>query len=87
MDRGMGRFGRLCVRVWSGRVGGVGLLQRCEKSTLAYEELVVPGKGSEEVKTAMVVHGLMGSGRNWRTVSKRLASDIVDSSPPGSPGM
>lgn len=59
--------------------------QRHGKSTLAHEELVVKGKGTGEVKTAMVVHGLMGSGRNWRTVSKNLATAIVDSAPT-SPG-
>lgn len=63
----------------------LGQQQRRGKSTLAYEEIVVKGKGTGDVKTAMVVHGLMGSGRNWRTVSKRLATAIVDSSP-GTPG-
>lgn len=57
------------------------MAQRCGKSTLAYEEVVVQGTGTGKVKTAMVVHGLMGSGRNWRTVSKRLATAIVDSAP------
>lgn len=59
--------------------------QSVAQSTLAYEEVVVQGSGTGQVKTAMVVHGLMGSGRNWRTVSKRLASAIVDSTP-GAPG-
>jgi hypothetical protein len=59
--------------------------QSVAQSTLAYEEVVVQGSGTGQVKTAMMVHGLMGSGRNWRTVSKRLASAIVDSTP-GAPG-
>lgn len=70
------------MHAWSGGI----LRQVCEKSTLAYEEILVNGKGNDAVKTAFVVHGLMGSGRNWRTVAKRLATDVVESSPPGSAG-
>lgn len=63
---------------------GAGMQLR-EKSTLAYDELVVEGNGTGEMKTAMVVHGLMGSGRNWRTFSKRLATGMLNSTP-GSAG-
>ncbi|CAM6017838.1 unnamed protein product [Sphagnum balticum] len=58
------------------------------KATLAYEEFVVPAKESggggggdnKKVRTALVVHGLLGAGRNWRTVAKRLATAVVEQS-------
>ena len=63
-------------------------------ATLAYDETIVPGRTPAEVgaevvpplTTAIVVHGLFGSGRNWRTPSKSLADLAVSMSPPGSPG-
>lgn len=78
MAKAQGRALLLLRHGWRGT-------QSVAQSTLAYEEVVVQGSGTGQVKTAMVVHGLMGSGRNWRTVSKRLASAIVDSTP-GAPG-
>ena len=49
---------------------------------LAYEEIPAPGapeKGTE-VSTCLLVHGLLGSGRNWRTFSRRLVAEAYASS-------
>ncbi|XP_077232093.1 uncharacterized protein LOC143866504 [Tasmannia lanceolata] len=46
--------------------------------TLAYEEI----RASEEkpyTSTAFILHGLLGSGRNWKTFSRNLASEIANS--------
>eukprot|EP00850_Spirogloea_muscicola_P010176 SM000059S18653 [mRNA] locus=s59:99109:100450:- [translate_table: standard] len=34
----------------------------------------------------MVIHGLFGTGRNWRTPARNLAAAAVEMAPPGSPG-
>lgn len=62
------------------------------KATLAYEEIAIPFK--EEEKTAnennicraIIMHGLMGSGRNWRNFARQLESKIMEESPVGSKG-
>ncbi|XP_031481353.1 uncharacterized protein LOC116251306 [Nymphaea colorata] len=53
-------------------------------STLAYEvvETTAPSSApsAATASTAFILHGLMGSGRNWRTFSRQLASSLVSPS-------
>ncbi|XP_058115497.1 uncharacterized protein LOC131258288 isoform X3 [Magnolia sinica] len=56
--------------------------KRCLE-TLAYEEIRASEKEEENVpsqSTALVLHGLLGSARNWRSFSRSLLSKIADSS-------
>ncbi|ESQ45243.1 hypothetical protein EUTSA_v10010527mg [Eutrema salsugineum] len=48
--------------------------------TLAYEEVRSSGDRKNE-STAIILHGLLGSGRNWRSFSRSLASSLSVSSP------
>lgn len=51
--------------------------------TLAYEEVPPPPSGDDPAApTAFVLHGLLGSGRNWRSFSRSLASTLSAASPP-----
>ncbi|CAE6076003.1 unnamed protein product [Arabidopsis arenosa] len=47
--------------------------------TLAYEEVRSSGDRKSE-STALILHGLLGSGRNWRSFSRSLASSLSVSS-------
>ncbi|XP_010515726.1 PREDICTED: protein ABHD11-like isoform X2 [Camelina sativa] len=47
--------------------------------TLAYEEVRSSGDRKNE-STALILHGLLGSGRNWRSFSRSLASSLSVSS-------
>lgn len=49
---------------------------------LAYEEIPAPGAPEKDaaVSTCLLVHGLLGSGRNWRTFSRRLVAEVYASS-------
>ncbi|KAK3031448.1 hypothetical protein RJ639_035271 [Escallonia herrerae] len=50
--------------------------------TLAFEEVRSPSDERPSKFTAFVLHGLLGSGRNWRSFSRTLASTFSTSSPP-----
>jgi len=50
--------------------------------TLAYEEVQTSGDRESE-STALILHGLLGSGRNWRSFSRSLASSLSVSSASG----
>lgn len=50
---------------------------------LAYEEIIVRGAldtGVTPDRTACFVHGLLGSGRNWRSFARRLAEASAEAS-------
>ncbi|KAJ0253526.1 hypothetical protein HA466_0111990 [Hirschfeldia incana] len=49
--------------------------------TLAYEEVKSSGDDRKHESTALILHGLLGSGRNWRSFSRSLASSLSVSSP------
>lgn len=46
-------------------------------SILASEEILVAKEG-QKLKTAVFVHGLLGSGRNWRSFAKLLDQMVAD---------
>ncbi|KAL2611154.1 hypothetical protein R1flu_022846 [Riccia fluitans] len=71
---------------WTGKKKNAELQQRA-MATLAYDELLVPEKGSfDGMRTVMFMHGLLGSGRNLRTFAKRLASRAQEQSAADFPG-
>ncbi|KAJ4978097.1 hypothetical protein NE237_008877 [Protea cynaroides] len=57
----------------------VGSNRHCRSlETLAYEEIrLTPERPKESI--AFVLHGLLGSGRNWRSFSRSLASKLASS--------
>ncbi|KAL0922875.1 hypothetical protein M5K25_006903 [Dendrobium thyrsiflorum] len=89
VDRGMGRFlssasRRRCLLSASFnilRLFPTPQLHGGSRSlvTLAYEEIRVSERPVNS--TAFVLHGLLGSSRNWRTFSRSLASELKKISP------
>ncbi len=51
-------------------------------ATLAYEEIAAPGSPQSDstTDTCVLVHGLLGSGRNWRSFARRLIGDALNAS-------
>ncbi|KAG0452205.1 hypothetical protein HPP92_026082 [Vanilla planifolia] len=47
-------------------------------STLSYEEIRASERPFDS--SVFVLHGLLGSGRNWRTFSRKLASELQNTS-------
>lgn len=50
------------------------------KTTLACEEIVIPAPGQakdDQLSLGVVVHGLLGTGRNWRTFVRSLAKQAA----------
>lgn len=71
-----------------------GLQSERKMATLAYEDIVVKHSEEESAATsnashsfrAIILHGLMGSGRNWRNFSRQLGSAILQQNSRGSAG-
>lgn len=67
---------------------------KSKMATLAYEDIVVKPSEEEEAATsnvsrsfrAIILHGLMGSGRNWRNFSHQLGSATLQRNSRGSAG-
>ncbi|CAM6099055.1 unnamed protein product [Calypogeia fissa] len=81
--RGAWRAGR-CI--WISGVHAVKNGRQRGVATLAYDEVLVPEKPSEGMRNVLFLHGLLGSGKNWRSFAKLLASSALERSPPNSPG-
>lgn len=50
------------------------------EATLAYEEVVArsPSQGQDDqMNYGVIVHGLLGTGRNWRTFARLLAKQAA----------
>ena len=47
---------------------------------LEYEETTSASESRENEATGIIVHGLLGSGRNWRNFSRTLANDLAQTS-------
>lgn len=83
-------FSSLCIRLGGSTGapalhggGGGSLVPVRSVGTLAYEEVSASSEGVAPASTALVLHGLLGSGRNWKTFSRNLAAALASSSPTG----
>ena len=47
---------------------------------LEYEETTSASESRDNEATGIIVHGLLGSGRNWRNFSRTLANDLAQTS-------
>lgn len=77
----------MAARMLKNKQGGLNLLTRFLYSsptrslqTLAYEE-VRSSVDKPYTSTAFILHGLLGSGRNWRSFSRNLAVTLSTISP------
>ena len=55
-------------------------------STISHEVLSA-GEDRDDVKTAVLVHGLMGAGKNLRGFAKELLRTVMERSHPNSSGI
>jgi hypothetical protein len=56
-------------------------------STALSHEILTAGEDRDDVKTGVLVHGLMGAGKNLRGLAKGLLRTVMERSSPTSSGM
>ena len=73
------RHAELGLATCCGGSASAALTTRAE-ATLACEQIVVPAPGQvedDQLSLGIVVHGLLGTGRNWRTFVRSLAKQAA----------
>lgn len=63
----------------------VSFTQQRAQVSLAYES-VTAGEDREQVRTGIVIHGLMGAAKSLRPLCRRLLNQVIQRSPPNAPG-